>query len=151
MKRISMLAALTAVAGVAALAASASGSDERATEAKTIRLEGEITAQQPVDNPPAGESAGDLGVFTENLSRAGRRIGEMTGSCVLIRPPAHFQCSAIAQLPEGDLALTANVAEGGRSKGAVTGGTGRYRRARGTFVAKPVAEGRERITIRVLR
>ncbi len=151
MKRISMLAALMAVAGVAALAASASGSGERATEAKTIRLEGEITAQQLVDNPPAGESAGDLGVFTENLSRAGRRIGELTGSCVLIRPPAYFQCSAIAQLPEGDLALTANVAEGGRSKGAVTGGTGRYRRARGTFAAKPVAEGRERITIRVLR
>ena len=151
MKRISMLAALMAVAGVAALAASASGSGERATEAKTIRLEGEITAQQPVDNPPAGESAGDLAVFTENLSRAGQRIGELTGSCVLIRPPAYFQCSAIAQLPEGDLALTANVAEGGRSKGAVTGGTGRYRRARGTFAAKPVAEGRERITIRVLR
>jgi hypothetical protein len=90
-------------------------------------------------------------VFTENLSQAGRRVGELTGSCPLIRPPAQFQCSAIAQLRGGDIALTGNVAEGGSSKGAITGGTGRYRRARGTFAATPVAEGRERITIRVVR
>jgi hypothetical protein len=151
MKRNSMLGALAAVAGVGALAASASGSDKPGAEANTLRLEGEITAQRLVDNPPAGESAGDLAAITENLSRGGTRIGELTGSCVLIRPPAGFQCSAIAELPGGDLALTANVGEGGASEGAITGGTGRYRRARGSFAAKPVAEGRERITIRVLR
>jgi hypothetical protein len=62
MKRITMLAALTAVAGVGALAASASGSGERATEAKTIRLAGEITAQQLVDNPPAANPPGSCSV-----------------------------------------------------------------------------------------
>jgi hypothetical protein len=149
MKRTSMLAALTAVAGVGGLAATASGSGDPA--AGMIRLDGEITAQQFVDNAPAGPSAGDLAVFTERLSRAGRRFGQMTGSCVLITPPATFQCSAIAELPGGDLVLTANVSEGRPSKGAITGGTGRYRRARGTFVTRLVAEGRERITIRVLR
>jgi hypothetical protein len=72
MKRISTLVALTAVAGPVALAASASGSGDPGREAKTIRLQGEITGQQLVDNPPAGESAGDLAVFAEHLSRAGK-------------------------------------------------------------------------------
>jgi hypothetical protein len=151
MKRISTGLAVAAIAGLGAFAAAASGSGDPGRQASAIRLQGEITGQQLVDNPPAGESAGDLAVFTEHLSRAGRRIGEMTGSCVLIAPPAQFQCSAVAELPGGDLALTANVDEGGASKGAITGGTGGYRRARGTFAVEPVAEGRERITIRVLR
>lgn len=150
MKRISTLVALAAVTGLVALAAFASGSGDPGREAKTIRLPGEITSQHLVDNPPTGESAGDLAVFTERLSRAGRRIGEMTGSCVLIAPPARFQCSAIAELPEGDVAMTAIVPEGGASNGAITGETGRYRRARGTFAVNPITEGRERITMRVL-
>jgi hypothetical protein len=91
-------------------------------------------------------------VFTEPLFQSGRRIGEITGSCTLISLPADFQCRAIAKLREGSLVVAANVGEAseGRSTGAITGGTGRFRRARGTVTVEPIAEGRERITYRVL-
>jgi len=149
MRRIATVGALGAVAAVAALAMATSGSGKAAKGAEEIRVLGEITAQHFIDNPPVGESAGDLVVFTERVSLSGRTIGEITGRCFLITPPASFQCSALAKLPKGTLTQVANVGEG-PAKGAITGGTGRFRRARGTFRVEPIAEGRERITYRVL-
>ena len=148
MRRIATVGALGAVAAVAALAMAASGSGKAAKGAKEIRVLGEITAIHPVDNPPTGSSAGDSNVFTEDLFRGGRRIGRTTGSCFVITPPASFQCTAIAKLPGGKLTLLTNVAEG-PATGAITGGTGRYSRARGTFRVEQLGEGRERITYRI--
>jgi hypothetical protein len=150
MKHIRTLAALAIVAALAAPAVAASGSGDERTDPDVIRVEAEVVARQSVDNPPAGESAGDLEVFTQQLSRGGRQVGRISGTCVVISPPAAFQCRAIAELPRGSLVLAANLGEG-PATGAITGGTGRYRRARGSFLVEPVAEGRERITFRVLR
>lgn len=149
MKRIRTLAALGIAAGLAAPAVAASGSDEH-RRPEVIRVEAEVIAGQSVDNPPAGASAGDLEVFTQRLARGGRELGRITGTCVVISPPAAFQCRAIAELPKGSLALVANLGEG-PATGAITGGTRRYRRARGSFLVEPIAEGRERITFNVLR
>jgi hypothetical protein len=133
---------------LAALALAASGSGEPAKGPKVIGVLGQITAIHPVDNPPMGASAGDSNVFTEDLFRRGRRIGRTTGSCFVITPPASFQCTAIAKLPGGKLMLLTDVAEG-PATGAIIGGTGRYRRARGTFRVEPIGKDRERITYRV--
>ena len=150
MRRTATIGTLGVIAALA-LALAASGSGEPAKGAEVIRATGEITSQEFVDSPPGGESAGDLLVFTEPLFRSGRRIGEITGSCTMITPPARFQCRAIAKLRRGSLVVAANVDEAseGRSTGAITGGTGRFRRARGTVTVEPIAEGRERITYRV--
>jgi hypothetical protein len=147
MTHIRTLAAATAVAGLTALAMAATGSGEPRKAAKEIRVLAEITTEQSVDNPPAGASAGDLHVFTQRLTRSGRRVGALGGTCVLLTPPAGFQCRAIAELPNGGLTVAANLGEG-PATGAITGGTGRYRRARGSVRIEPLGEGRERIVFR---
>jgi hypothetical protein len=148
MRRITTIWVLGAAVAPWALPLGASCSGEPAKGPKVITVRGEITGTHAVDSPPAGPSAGDHSVFTEDLFGTGRRIGRTTGSCVVITPPASFQCTAIASLPEGQLTLLANIAEG-PATGAITGGTGRYRKARGTFRVEPIGEGRERITYRV--
>jgi hypothetical protein len=150
MKRIRTLAALAIVAGLATPAVAASGSGDQRKGPEVIRVDAEVIAGQSVDNPPAGESAGDLEVFTQRLTRGGNQVGRLTGTCVVISPPAAFQCRAIAELARGSLALAANLGEG-PATGAITGGTGRYRRARGSVLVVPVADGRERITFQVHR
>ena len=152
MRRITTIGTLGAAA-LAALALATSGSGEPAKGPKEIRVMGQVTAIHPVDNPPAGPSAGDLNTFTEDLFRRGKRVGRTTGACFVITPPASFQCTAIAKLRKGQLMLSTNIGEG-PAKGAITGGTGRFRRARGTFTVEPIEpieEGRERITYRVSR
>lgn len=150
MRRLAAVTAVGATAALVGLALATSGSGTLAERAKPkqIRVIGEFTGLDPVDTGPPGESAGDLFVFTEDLFRSGRNVGRSTGSCVLITPPASFQCQAIAELRKGSLTLTTNIGEG-PATGAITGGTGKYRRAGGTFRVEPIDEGHERITYRV--
>ena len=144
---------ITGIAAVASLAlvAGANGDGKRPTGSKTIRLQAKLASIQPVDNAPAGESAGDLLVFAANLSEQGRQIGEITESCALVTPPALYQCTATASLPKGTLAIAGRPDLSKEvSKGAITGGTGGYRRARGTVRTERLSETTERITFRIL-
>ncbi len=148
MRHLRTFGLLVAATAVAVPTLTCSGSSQPAKGAAEIQVLGLITEQHVVDNPPAGESAGDLVVFGETLFRSGRQVGRTTGTCIVITPPASFQCTAIAKLPKGQLMLASNVGEE-PATGAITGGTGRYSEARGTFRVEPISEGRERITYRI--
>lgn len=151
MNRKQTIAALAGVAALLTLGVATNGSAEQAQSSATIRVQSELTAMNRVDNAPAGESAGDLFVFTERLSRGGRRIGRITRSCVLVQPPALFECTFTAALAGGRLAVSEQADLTKKAfTGAITGGTGRYRRARGTVLVNVVGEGREVITFHVL-
>ena len=90
-----------------------------------------------IDTGPAGPSTGDLYVFTDQVFRPSAPstpIGTFEGHCILFDPStAHWDCSVVTTLPDGtirgDGALT--FVEGSKNRGAITGGTERYRNARG--------------------
>jgi len=90
-----------------------------------------------VDTGPAGFSPGDLYVFSERLfmaSAPAEQIGTADGRCALIDPTAfRFDCSITSKLAGGDIMTvgTLTLVQGTTSVGAVTGGTGAYRTARG--------------------
>jgi hypothetical protein len=90
-----------------------------------------------VDIGPAGFSPGDLYVFSDRLfplSTPDEQVGTSDGRCVLIDPATfRFDCSITAMLPDGQLMIagTLTLVEGTTSTGAIVGGTGAYRKARG--------------------
>jgi hypothetical protein len=90
-----------------------------------------------VDTGPAGPTPGDLYVFEDQIfktSKSTNAIGTAPGTCVLIDPAAlRYQCEITSKLPDGDISSSGilELRVGTVSTGAITGGTGRFRNARG--------------------
>lgn len=130
---IAVLAVAFATAG-ASLASQASA----IAPSMTLNFISRATAiNDLVDIGPPGFTPGDLYVFSDRYFSTyapDRQIGSADGRCVLIDPGTfRFDCSGTITLPDGDIMLagTLMLVEGATSMGAIVGGTGVYRRARG--------------------
>jgi hypothetical protein len=115
--------------GQAAAAAAGEAAATQATQAGATRLvvigrEADFTI---VDNAPEGDSPGDQILFTDNLSDpSGRRIGRDEARCTIMFR-GDVLCDATFVLAgQGQLTI-----EGVGLTFAVTGGTGRFHKARG--------------------
>jgi hypothetical protein len=106
-----------------------------------------------VDAKPKGESIGDYFVFSDNLFKHKRRIGQLDGQCTVTRLDRKAnsftqQCLVTATLPRGHLTvqgvITFTDPEQDTFTLAVTGGTGAYAGAGGevhvTFVSDTVTK-----------
>ena len=97
---------------------------------------------------------GDLIVFTSPLAdSAGRRVGRIHVSCVTTVGSSNFEksnaaCSGSMVIPQGTLTVQAMNSPGvATTTGAVTGGTGAYANARGTFTSVQARNGASSDTI----
>jgi hypothetical protein len=103
-----------------------------------------------IDNAPKTGpktiSAGDEFVLKQPLESKGKTIGNLQALCVATKTAkgfgkAEFLCSGTFTFP-GQGTLTAQaINKGGRTQGAITGGTGSYVGASGTVVSKQVKGG----------
>jgi hypothetical protein len=98
--------------------------------------------------PRRSNLAGDQIVFTYPLADlSGGVVGKLHADCTTTTGAPHFPrsvitCAAVAVMRNGTLTLQASVAlSGSVTTGAVTGGTGAYANARGTFTSRPVRGG----------
>jgi hypothetical protein len=92
-----------------------------------------LTKVDRVDLGPAGDSVGDMVVFSFRvLNRVGgRRIGAGHGYCVRTEVGVANDCLANASLPGGRIVFQWEEHDGqASSRAVVTGGTGRYRGTR---------------------
>jgi hypothetical protein len=87
-------------------------------------------------------SPGDELLSTDRLAMEGKVVGRIRIVCTATRggntknpDSAGFNCTGIATIPGGTLVLVAGLSEG-TTEGAITGGTGIYAGARGTFVSR---------------
>ncbi len=151
MKRLSATAAL-AVAGVTAAVVAGSGASAQVPAAgpRTIAFS-EIESKNPcciADVAPKSRSKrepfmspGDQLVFSQELRAAsGKRIGRLYSKCTSTAGAplsrARYVCEGVYRFADGTL-TTAGIADFAEtSTGAVTGGTGAYANARGTFSVK---------------
>jgi allene oxide cyclase len=131
------LLALTIVLVALTLAAVATASTT------TIRLTEKQTFQRYVDVGAKGESPGDVRTFGGTVFRGGKKVGHDRIRCVVAA-----RCDAQVWLPGGSL-IAKSFVGGQRVTAKITGGTGRYARARGTVtvVGGPVT----RYTVRLAR
>jgi hypothetical protein len=89
---------------------------------------------------PARFSAGDQVIFTSPVEIEGKRVGRNRVVCTATTTARKFEaagfvCDGIAKLSNGTLVFAAMLTEGS-TEGAITGGTGTYAGAHGTFVSK---------------
>jgi hypothetical protein len=117
----------------------ASGGDSG--KSRTTRLSLQIETQELtfVDTGPAGSSPGDMVVEADNLTRRGKPFGTAQITCIAHAGDlanGRAECSGTFYLPEGQLETQQGVKSVNGSvsgAGAVTGGTGSYHGARGSF------------------
>lgn len=117
-----------------------------------------------VDNAPVSKkkhgfptqfSPGDEIIFTNPLEAESKIVGKIRVVCTATTASssknfagAGFICSGIAKIPGGTLIFAAELAEG-NTEGAITGGSGKYAGARGSFLSKE-AKGPSTVTITLL-
>ena len=147
MRRLALAAATVAICMTAAAATFAGGPHKgKPHGGKTLTIYA-VTAPNglaviPVQ--PGKFSLGDRVALSDNLftSKGGKRLGTDGGACVVTRVTdaatgsGVLECEVTFRLPRGDIATQAlntldKGAFSGVQSGAITGGTGKYRNAKG--------------------
>jgi hypothetical protein len=124
------------LAGVAALATgvvATTAGGHSTSMAATFTVVERATTDAVTETGKKGDSAGDLLTFANELYNAGntRKVGSDNGYCVRTVVGKSWECWWTAFLAGGQIAVEGPFLDAGPSKLAITGGTGRYSRARG--------------------
>jgi hypothetical protein len=137
-RKLQALAALTLLLLAAAVMATGAASDTSSSDDKggqVIHLTTKQVHQGFVDNGDPGFSADDHFVFSNDLYRDGEKVGEDGGTCTVTRIAAGgattLHCIGTNTLPGGQISVQGLAAPGEPFELAITGGTGRYSKARG--------------------
>jgi hypothetical protein len=104
---------------------------------KTIAVVERATTDTVVDLGAPGDSLGDLLVFGNDIYDAANAqvVGRDQGSCVRTNPGVAWECSWTTILAGGSITVQGPFYDDLRdSQFSITGGTGRYRNARGSML-----------------
>jgi hypothetical protein len=131
MTRIYVLVGALAAVAIGALATTAGGNST--STAATFTVVERATTDAVTETGKKGDSAGDLLTFANALYDAGnaKKVGTDNGYCVRTVVGKSWECWWTAYLPGGQLVVEGPFLDAGPSKLAITGGTGKYSRARG--------------------
>jgi len=148
-----------------ALGAVAVGADPFGTASNPERIDiiSRATAiNNLVDVGPAGLSPGDIYVFVDDVFLANapdQKVGQALGRCTVIDPAtARLGCNITTTLGATNGVPNSIISDGtlinapgAKSTGAITGGTGRFRNARGEGVLDlGPPEGPHRVTFQLI-
>ncbi|MEV0174535.1 hypothetical protein AB0I00_25855 [Streptomyces sp. NPDC050803] len=152
-----VLVSLLACAPVASAAAADADSAHAKGKAKVITLIGRLAQQTRFPINPGGSPAqGDRTVFRSVLfDEDGKEVGETGGTCDTTRVDngGAEVCVVTYTLPGGQLSVQGmvfgilNPGPPPSFDNGITGGTGKYDRARGSVHADTIAPGTRRFTI----
>jgi Allene oxide cyclase len=136
MKRLLAVLATLALAG--ALAAPAS-----AAPRKTVRVVEHALTDATTDTGAAGDSAGDILTFANPVFNTGdsKQVGSDQGYCIRVVAGQSYECTWTTFLKGGQVVVQGPFYDAKDSTLAITGGTGRYRAARGTMRLHALAGG----------
>jgi allene oxide cyclase len=103
--------------------------------AKSFTVIEHATTDATTDTGAQGDSAGDVLTFANEVfnSADARRVGADQGYCIRVVPGTSYECNWTTLLPGGQIVVEGPFYDAKDSTLAVTGGTGRFRRARGTM------------------
>lgn len=153
------------IGGVAAASAASSG-DKRSSRSDhrdsiVLPLLAKEVQETFVDAGDPDYSQGDVFVFNNHLFRGDKKVGEDGGACTVSRVASDgastVHCSGSNSLPGGQIA-TAGLIDYGPGEEfkqnpyalPITGGTGKYRTARGEVTIKELSAHEFRLTFKVI-
>jgi allene oxide cyclase len=121
------------LAAVTAWAKPGRGHDHKG--GKTITVIEHATTDETTDTGASGDSAGDILTFANDLfdRTDTRKVGTDQGYCIRTVPGVSYECNWTNILEGGSITVEGPFYDAKDSVIAITGGTGRYRRARGTM------------------
>jgi hypothetical protein len=132
---LTTFALLLVAAGVMAAGASSASDSRDDRGGQVIRLTTKQMHQGFIDHGTPGFSVDDAFVFSNDLYRNGNKVGEDGGTCTVTRIASGgattLHCLGTNSLPGGQISVQGLAAPGEPFELAITGGTGRYRNARG--------------------
>ena len=102
---------------------------------KTLTVIEHATGVATTDTGATGDSAGDLLTFANDVfdRKDARKVGTDQGYCVRVVPGTSHECNWTTLLAGGNIVVEGPFYDAKDSVLAITGGTGRYRNARGTM------------------
>ena len=127
------LIAVACAAAIAAFALAATAGGEPAALTVTFTVVEHATTDATTDTGKKGDSAGDILTFANALYNAGntKKVGSDNGYCIRTVVGKSYECIWTAFLAGGQITIEGPFLDAGPSKLSITGGTGKYSRARG--------------------
>ena len=103
------------------------------------------TTDATTDTGAPGDSAGDVLTFANEVfdARDQAKVGSDQGYCIRTVPGTSYECNWTTLLPGGQITVEGPFYDTKDSTLAITGGTGRYRHARGTMELRSRENGAE--------
>ena len=131
MKRVIALAALAVSVLLVIVVSASSGHGNRHAE-KRIKVVEHATTDAVTNGKP-GDHVGNILTFANKVFNAAdkRKVGHDQGSCVRMVVGKSFECTWTTFLKKGQLTVEGPFYDTKNSVLAITGGTGKYRNARG--------------------
>jgi hypothetical protein len=126
-----------------AVSAWASGDGRSGGSGKTITVIEHATTDTTTDTGAAGDTVGDLLTFANEVfdARDTTKVGTDQGYCIRVVAGTSYECNWTTFLPGGQIVVEGPFLDAANSTLAITGGTGRYRGARGTMDLRSLAGG----------
>ena len=150
MKRVLGIVVAVAGTGVLVVAVSASGKQpshakHHGSNGKTITVIEHATTDVTTDTGATGDTVGDVLTFANDVFDAAdtTKVGTDQGYCIRVVAGTSYECTWTTFLPDGQLVVAGPFYDAKDSTLAITGGTGRYRNARGTMDLHARAGGTE--------
>jgi allene oxide cyclase len=133
-----LLAVLATLTLAGALAVPASAAPRR-----TVRVVEHALTDTTTDTGAPGDSVGDILTFANPVFDAAdaKQVGSDQGYCIRVVAGASYECTWTTLLKGGQIVVQGPFYDAKDSTLAITGGTGRYRAARGTMRLHALAGG----------
>jgi len=110
---------------------------------RTITVTEHATTDATTDTGAPGDTAGDLLTFANEVFDAAdqQQVGSDRGSCIRTEPGASYECAWTTELRGGQIMVQGPFFDASDSVLAITGGTGRFARARGSMRLHAIENG----------
>jgi len=134
---------LVLAVAVSAWAGGGGNDDRSGRSGRTLTVVEHATTDTTTDTGAAGDSVGDVLTFANEVFNAGdtAKVGTDQGYCIRVVAGTSYECNWTTFLPGGQIVVEGPFLDASNSTLAITGGTGRYRGARGTMDLRSLAGG----------
>ena len=134
---------LVLVVAVSAWASASGQGSGNSGSGKTLTVIEHATTDKTTDTGASGDSVGDILTFANDVFDAtdAAKVGTDNGYCLRTVKGAAYECNWTVLLAGGQITVEGPFLDAANSTLAITGGTGRYRGARGSMALQSREKG----------